>query len=141
MFKKKALSLFKRLFTFRTKRPKDNFEINARLCAFALIYDPAIETLTYGQCFTVDVESISPEFITIRHNYILEKGNVIEFRTKNALEEGQCLKCLNYKSLSDTPKFSSFIGRVVWQENGEAGIKIIIMKEQDKAAILKMSAK
>lgn len=141
MCKKGVLSLFKKLFNFSKKQPKNSAEINAKLCVLSLAYDDDTETLNYGQCFTVNIVNISPDFMTIRHNHILEKGNILEFRTKYALEDNDCIKCLNYKSLSETPKFSSFIGRVVWQENNEAGVKIIMMREQDKAAILKMNTK
>ena len=50
-------------------------------------------------------------------------------------------KCLRYfQTLPETPSFSSFIGKVIWRSSGEAGINIIMMREQDKTAILKMMA-
>ena len=47
---------------------------------------------------------------------------------------------MNFQTLPETPSFSSFIGKVIWRSSGEAGINIIMMREQDKTAILKMMA-
>lgn len=111
------------------------------MCVLPLIYyDDKTETLSYGQCFTIDVVSMSANSMTVRHNNILKKGNILEFRTKHALEDRECLKCMNFKSLPETPSFSSFIGKIIWRSNEEAGVNIIMMREQDKAAILKMMA-
>ncbi len=130
--------MFRKLFNFKTKR-LGHIPIKAKICVLPLIsYDDKTETLDYGQCFTVDVVSISTNSMTVRHNDVLKKGNILEFRTKHALEDAQCLKCMNFKSLTETPSFSSFIGKIIWRSNEEAGVNIIMMREQDKVTISKM---
>ena len=130
--------MFKDLFNFRAKR-LGHIPIKTKMCVLPLIsYDEKTETLDYGQCFTIDVISISANSMTVRHNNVLKKGNILEFRTKHALEDRECLKCMNFKTLPETPSFSSFIGKIIWRSNEEAGVNIITMKEKDKEAILKM---
>ena len=138
--KKEYVTLFNRLFNFRAKR-LGHISIKAKMCVLPLVYyDYKTETLDYGQCFTIDVISMSLNSMTVRHNDVLKKGNILEFRTKHALEGKECLKCMNFQTLPETPSFSSFIGKVIWRSSGEAGINIIMMREQDKTAILKMMA-
>ncbi|MDE7314838.1 MAG: hypothetical protein K2N11_03965 [Mucispirillum sp.] len=132
--------MFKGLFNFKRKR-LGHIPIKTKMCVLPLIYyDDKTETLDYGQCFTIDVISMSVNSMTVRHNNVLKKGNILEFRTKHALEDRECLKCINFKLLPETPSFSSFIGKIIWRSNEEAGVNIIMMREQDKAAILKMMA-
>lgn len=135
---KEIIPLFKGLFNFRAKR-LGHVPIKTKMCVLPLIsYDEKTETLDYGQCFTIDVVSISVNSMTVRHNNVLKKGNILEFRTKHALEDRECLKCMNFKTMPETPSFSSFIGKIIWRSNEEAGVNIIMMKEKDKEAILKM---
>lgn len=130
--------MFSKLFSFRRKK-FGHIALKTKMCVLPLIsYDEKTETLDYGQCFTIDVISISLSSMTLRHNNSLKKGDILEFRTKHALEDHQCLKCLNFKTLPETPSFSSFIGKIIWRNNEEAGVSIIMMKEQDKAAIKKL---
>ena len=84
------------------------------------------------------VVSISLSSITVRHSNSLKKGDILEFRTKHALEDHQCLTCINFKTLPESPSFSSFIGKIIWRNNEKAGVSIIMMKEQDKATIKKI---
>ena len=91
--KKEYVTLFNRLFNFRAKR-LGHISIKAKMCVLPLVsYDDKTETLDYGQCFTIDVISMSLNSMT-----------------------------------------------VIWRSSGEAGINIIMMREQDKTAILKMMA-
>lgn len=130
--------MFRRIFNFRAKR-LGHIPIKTKMCVLPLIsYDDKTETLDYGQCFTIDVISMSASSMTVRHHDVLKKGNILEFRTKHALEDRECLKCMNFKNLPETPSFSSFIGKIIWRSNEEAGVNIIMMREYDKTAILKM---
>lgn len=138
--KRRLPPLFKGLFNFGAKHT-GHIPLKTKMCVLPLIsYDDKTETLDYGQCFTIDVVSMSRTSMTVRHNDILKKGNILEFRTKHALEDRECLKCMNFKTLPETPAFSSFIGKIIWRNNEEAGVNIIMMKEQDKATISKMVA-
>ena len=137
---KEHFSLFKGLFNFRAKR-LGHIPLKTKMCVLPLIsYDDKTETLDYGQCFTIDVVSMSVNSMTVRHHDVLKKGNILEFRTKHALEDRECLNCMSFKSLPETPSFSSFIGKIIWRSNEEAGVNIIMMREQDKTAILRMMA-
>ena len=132
--------MFRGLFNFRTKQ-LGHIPVKTKMCVLPLIsYDEKTETLDYGQCFTIDVVSMSVNSMTVRHHDVLKKGNILEFRTKHALEDRECLKCMSFKSLPETPAFSSFIGKIIWRSNEEAGVNIIMMREQDKTAILRMMA-
>lgn len=127
-----------KLFNFRSKK-LGNVPLRTKVCALPLIsYDDKTETLDYGQCYTIDVVSISPNSMTVRHNNMLKKGDMLEFRTKHALEDHHCLKCMNFKTLPETPALNSFIGKIVWRNSKEAGVSIILMKDQDKEFIKKL---
>lgn len=130
--------MLSKLFSFRRKK-FGHVAVKTKMCVLPLIsYDEKTETLDYGQCFTIDVISLSLSSITVRHSNKLKKGDILEFRTKHALEDHQCLTCPNFKTLPESPSFSSFIGKIIWKNNEEAGVNIIMMKEQDKAAIKKL---
>lgn len=131
--------MFSKLLNFRGNKI-GHTAVKIKMCVLPLIsYDDKTETINYGQqCYTIDVVSLSLSSITIRHNNQLKKGDMLEFRTKHALDDSQCLKCPNFNTLSESPSFSSFIGKIIWKNNEEAGVNIIMMKEQDKAAIAKL---
>lgn len=139
-YKRGSFALFKNVFKLKSKKT-GHVPVKARICVLPLIfYDDKTETLDYGKCFTVDVISISTTSITVRHNNMLKKGNILEFRTKHALEDVQCLKCLHFKTLSETPAFGSFIGKIIWRSNEEAGVSIMMMRDRDRDTIAKMVA-
>ncbi len=130
--------MFDKLFHFGSKK-LGHITIKTKMCVLPLIsYDEKTEALDYGQCYTIDVISISPNSITVRHSNMLKKGDILEFRTKHALDDHHCLTCPNFKTLPETPAFSSFIGRILWRNNKEAGVAVMMMREQDKAAIKKI---
>ncbi len=130
--------MFSNLFHFRSKK-LGNIAIKTKMCVLPLIsYDDKTETLDYGQCFTIDVVSISPNSLTVRHNNNFKKGDMLEFRTKHALDDYHCLTCPNFKTMPETPAFSSFIGKIMWCSSKEAGVSIIMMRDRDKAAIKKL---
>lgn len=130
--------MLSRLFNIKRKK-FGHIALKTKMCVLPLIsYDEKTETLDYGQCFTIDVVSMSLSSITIRHNNNIKKGDILEFRTKHALEDHQCLKCMNFKTLPEVPALSSFIGKIIWRNNSEAGVSIIMMKEQDKETVKKM---
>ena len=75
--KKEYVTLFNRLFNFRAKR-LGHISIKAKMCVLPLVsYDDKTETLDYGQCFTIDVISMSLNSMTVRHNDVLKKGNIL----------------------------------------------------------------
>ena len=125
---------------FNIKRKKfGHISLKTKMCVLPLIsYDDKTETLDYGQCFTIDVVSMSLSSLTIRHYDNIKKGDILEFRTKHALEDHQCLKCMNFKTLPETPSLNSFIGKIIWRNSSEAGVSIIMMKEQDREAVKKL---
>lgn len=125
---------------FKTgKKKADRITVKCAVCALPLIsYDHKTETLDYGQCFSLEMTNISLNSITVRHANKLKKGDILEIRTKHALDDRQCLKCENFKSLTETPALSSFIGKVIWKNHEEAGFNIIMMRDRDRNYIKKM---
>lgn len=119
------------------KNRKKTAQIKSKMCLLPVMsYDIKSDSLNYGQCFSVDVKSISDTQITVLHNDRIKKGSIFSLKTKKAINsDNKCVKCLNYKNMPENLKLSSMVGKVIWRNCREAVIEILMMKEEDKTYI------
>lgn len=125
------------------KNRKKTAQVNSKMCLLPVMsYDIKSDSLNYGQCFSVDVKSISDSQVTVLHNDRIKKGTVFSLKTKKAINsDNKCLKCLNYRNMPENLKLSSMVGKVIWRNCREAVIEILMMKDEDKEYIQSITKK
>lgn len=126
-------TFFKRFECVFNRRREPRIYTNLKMCVFNLIqYDVRADKVIYDECSLIEITSISPTGISVRHNNYLKKGDMMEFRSKHAINSNTCVACPHFKEITEELPVMPFIAKVIWRNDTSAGLNLIMIHERDR---------
>lgn len=112
-------------------------KIALKLCGYHYEENPD-NTRSYKDCFMCGTTDMSEGGMQILHNGQLNKGDIVELRTKNAITLSRCLKCDQYYNMRSKVELQPLTVRVIWCAGQRAGLEFINLSSYNKNMISKL---